>query len=82
MCYNPFVSVFLKKILVKTLKAQILTEEYGASKILCDIIKEKGLENIFLAVTRIHNGPNLAKKRFELISSAARKVIDMYTNVY
>ena len=56
--------------------------EYSASKILGDITKEKGLENIFLAVTRIHNGPNLGMKRFELISSAARKVIAVYTNVY
>ena len=41
--------------------------ETGASDILKTIIQERGLTNIFLSVSRCHNGPNLGKKRFEII---------------
>ena len=49
--------------------------ETGASDILSNIIQEKGLTNIFLAVSRHHNGPNLGKKRFEIIRATALDVL-------
>ena len=49
--------------------------EIGASDILQTIIKEKGLTNIFVAVSRCHSGPNIGKKRFEMIKTAALNVI-------
>ena len=50
--------------------------ETGAGKVLKMVIEQKSLENIFLAVSRHHNGPNLGRKRFDLIRSTALKVID------
>ena len=67
---------------VYTSQATVMMASTVPVKYSVTLIKEKGLENIFLAVTCIHNGQNFGKKRFELISSAARKVTDMYTNVY
>ena len=45
--------------------------ETGASDISKTIIRERGLNNIFLAVSRCHNGPNLGRKRFEIIKTTA-----------
>ena len=51
--------------------------EYGGSAILRDILNESSLTNCLVAVSRIHSGPNLGKKRFQFIESCARKVIEL-----
>ena len=50
--------------------------EYGASEILSDILKKQEMAGCFLAVSRIHSGPNIGKKRFKLIESCAKLAID------
>ena len=45
--------------------------ETGTSDVLKTIIQERNLTNIFLSVSRCHNGPNLGKKRFEIIRATA-----------
>ena len=50
--------------------------EWAASKMLVNLIEEKGLTNIFLAVTRKHAGPNLGRKRFTYITKMATKAIE------
>ena len=50
--------------------------ETGASEILRTVIEEKKLTNLFLAVSRLHNGPNLGKKRFEIIRTTALDVLE------
>ena len=45
--------------------------EIAASKILQSLIQEQGLTNVFLAVNRRHDGPNLGKQRFDIIKSVA-----------
>ena len=49
--------------------------ETGASYVLKEIIYERSLKNIFVAVSRKHLGPNLGKRRFDHIKSAAAEVI-------
>ena len=49
--------------------------ETGASNILKTVIEEKGLNNIFISVSRCHNGPNLGKRSFEIIRSTALDVL-------
>ena len=58
-----------------TVEGQSDDGETGASDILRTIIKEKRLNNLFLAVSRCHNGPNLGKKRFEIIKATALDII-------
>ena len=45
--------------------------ETGASELIKTVIEDKKLTNVFLAVSRLHNGPNLGKKRFEIIRATA-----------
>ena len=49
--------------------------EYGGSQVLTRLFKESKLSNIFLSVSRIHNGPNIGRKRFDLIEACARSVL-------
>ena len=49
--------------------------ETGASDVLKKLIHERSLKNVFFAVSRKHQGPNLGKRRFELIKSVASEVI-------
>ena len=50
--------------------------EYGASEMLLETLKKHGLTECFVAVSRIHSGPNIGKKRFQLIESCAKLAID------
>ena len=49
--------------------------EYGGSRILTRLLSETKLNNIFLAVSRVHNGPNIRRKRYELIEESCRRVL-------
>ena len=49
--------------------------EYGGSRILTRLLTETKLNNIFLAVSRVHNGPNIGRKRYELIEESCRRVL-------
>lgn len=52
-------------------------QEYKGSDILVRYIQDKKLDNIFVAVSRIHKGPNLGRKRFYLIRQACSDVINL-----
>ena len=49
--------------------------EWAASRLLVNLIEEYGLTNTFLAVTRKHVGPNLASKRFKIITEIGMKAL-------
>ena len=49
--------------------------EFGASKVLKDILAKT--KNTFIAVSRVHNRPNIGKKRFQLIEMCANKALSM-----
>ena len=51
--------------------------EWSASKILMNQLLEKQITNAFIAVSRIHEGPNLGKMCFNIISRVATEVIEM-----
>ena len=51
--------------------------EWSASKILMNQVLEKQITNAFIAVSRIHEGPNLGKMRFNIISRVATEAIEM-----
>ena len=53
--------------------------EWAASKLLENLLEERGLTNVFLAVTRKHDGPNLGQKRFNFITEMGSKALDMLT---
>ena len=46
--------------------------ETGGSKVLNKYINEELISNVFLCVTRIKNGPNIGRIRFDLIEEAAK----------
>lgn len=50
--------------------------EWAASKILANLLEENLKTNIFLAVSRKHDGPNLGRKRFSIISQIGREVLN------
>ena len=50
--------------------------EYGGSEILRDTLNKHSLTGCFIAVSRLHNGPNIGRKRFQLIESCAQLAID------
>ena len=52
--------------------------EWAASRIILKLLKDKQKTNIFVAVSRIHDGPNLGQKRFTAITSAASAAINMF----
>ena len=54
--------------------------ETGASDILKTLIEERRLTNTFLAVSRCHNGPNLGKRRYELMRSTALDALSKKDN--
>ena len=49
--------------------------EWAASKILMNQLLEKQMTNCLVAVSRIHQGPNLGKMRFSIISRVAAEAI-------
>ena len=49
--------------------------EYRGSSVLCKFIEDKRIQNMLLAVSTIHKGPNLGKRRFELIEQACFDVL-------
>ena len=52
--------------------------EIGAGRILKSLIEENSLQNIFLGLSRRHEGPNLGRKRFDLVRSTALEAIHRY----
>ena len=55
--------------------------EWTASKLLANLIEERGLTNVFLSVTSKHDGPNLGQRRFALITEIGNKALDMLNNI-
>ena len=53
-------------------------EEWKAGTILMELLKQKGLSEVILIVTRKYGGTNLGKKRFELIKKVAVNAIDNF----
>ena len=51
--------------------------EWAASKILINQLLEKQMTNCLVAVSRVHQGPNLGKMRFGIISRVAAEAIRM-----
>ena len=51
--------------------------EWSASKILLNKLLENKQENTFLAVSRIHAGPNLGKQRFNIIANVASDALKL-----
>ena len=49
--------------------------EYKGSDVLVKFIQNQDIENIFVAVSRIHSGPNLGGRRFQLIKQACADVL-------
>ena len=49
--------------------------EYGGTQILIRLLDNCKLSDVFVAVSRTHNGPNIGKKRFQLIEDSARDVL-------
>ena len=55
--------------------------EWSASRLLTDVISHNNESNIFIAVSRRHEGPNLGRKRFSIISKTAEDVLQLLNNV-
>ena len=49
--------------------------EIKGSMVISNYLQENNLENVFIAVSRVHKGPNLGKQRFSLIRQACVEVI-------
>ena len=52
--------------------------ECMGSDVLVRCIQEAKIDNIFVSVTRIHSGPNLGNRRFQMIQQACRDVIQLF----
>ena len=50
--------------------------ENNAGKLLLDMIDDRKISNVFLCITRLKQGPNIGKIRFELIRKAATEALD------
>ena len=51
--------------------------EWSASKLLENLLAETPSQNILVAVSRRHQGPNLGKQRFTSIVSVAKEAIEL-----
>ena len=51
--------------------------EWNGSSILVDLLDNLKMDNIFLAVSRLHRGPNLGKRRFQLIKQAGEAALQL-----
>ena len=51
--------------------------EWGASSILCELLKQRNISNAILVVTRKYGGTNLGKQRFQIIKQVACNVLDL-----
>ena len=51
--------------------------ECGGSEILVKYIQGRKMDNIFVAVSRIHAGPNSGKRRFQMIKQACMDVLNL-----
>ena len=51
--------------------------EWGASSILCELLKQRTISNAILVVTRKYGGTNLGKQRFQIIKQVACNVLDL-----
>ena len=49
--------------------------EIKGSQVICNYMQELNLENMFIAVSRAHNGPNIGKQRFDLIRQSCVEVL-------
>ena len=49
--------------------------EIKGSEVISNYLQENKLENMFVAVSRIHNGPNIGRQRFNLIRQSCAEVI-------
>ena len=51
--------------------------EWCGGKVLDKLLEEKNINNAFLAVSRLHRGPNLGQDRFKHIESVARDALSV-----
>ena len=51
--------------------------ECGGSEILVKCIQRRKMDNIFVAVSRIHPGPNLGKRHFQMIKQACMVMLNL-----
>ena len=51
--------------------------EWAASKLLANLLAENRSDNILVAVSRRHDGPNLGRQRFSIIVSAAKEALQL-----
>ena len=49
--------------------------EIKGSQVICNYMQELNLENMFIAVSRANNGPNIGKQRFDLIRQSCVEVL-------
>ena len=55
----------------------LIDGECGGSEILVKCMQSRKMDNIFVAVSRIHAGPNLGKRRFQMIKQACMDVLNL-----
>ena len=49
--------------------------EIKGREVISNYLQENKLENVFVAISRIHNGPNIGRQRFNLIRQSCAEVI-------
>ena len=54
--------------------------EWASGSLLAGVLREKGLSNVLIMVTRKFGGVHLGKRRFELIRQVANETITKYDN--
>ena len=52
--------------------------EHGGGRMLLNKLKENKIWNAAIAVVRYHNGPNLGRRRFEILAEQCQKVIGSF----
>ena len=51
--------------------------EWAASRLLANLLTENSNSNIFIAVSRRHDGPNLGRQRFTYITDVGKEAIQL-----
>ena len=52
--------------------------EYGAGKVVREVLESKGLNNVVVFVRRRYGGSHLGPKRFQIIKQCATEAINKY----
>ena len=56
--------------------------ECAASRLIADVIAQMKQTNIIIAISRRHEGPNLGRQRFDIISAMAKEIIETFTDSF